>query len=133
MLYILDTNVVSDFMQREGSAMAWIAALPAGARVAISCIVEGEIRFGVARLPDGRRRSDLARRMEEMFAIFAIEPLPLAAGRVYAEIKTVQQARGLCLDECDLWIAASAISLQATLVSRDADFRRVEGLLLTAP
>jgi len=34
------------------------------------------------------------------------------------------------LDENDLRIAATAVSLNATLVSRDSDFQRVDGLRL---
>jgi predicted nucleic acid-binding protein len=34
----------------------------------------------------------------------------------------------LTLDENDLWIAATARALGAVLVSRDADFARVDGL-----
>ena len=44
------------------------------------------------------------------------------------EIKLVQQARGLSLDENDLWIAAVAKTIGATLFTRDSDFQRVAGL-----
>ena len=45
--------------------------------------------------------------------------------------RRVTQNKGLSLDENDLWIAATAMSLGATLVSRDTDFHRVDGLDLT--
>jgi predicted nucleic acid-binding protein len=32
------------------------------------------------------------------------------------------------LDENDLWIAATAVALDAVLVSRDSDFQQIEGL-----
>jgi len=44
-----------------------------------------------------------------------------------------QQRRGLPLDENDLLIAATAIAMNATLVSRDSAFRAIEGLLLIEP
>jgi predicted nucleic acid-binding protein len=34
----------------------------------------------------------------------------------------------LALDENDLWIAATARQSRATLVSRDSDFQRIDGL-----
>jgi predicted nucleic acid-binding protein len=32
------------------------------------------------------------------------------------------------LDENDLWIAATALALYATLISRDSDFHYIDGL-----
>jgi predicted nucleic acid-binding protein len=43
-------------------------------------------------------------------------------------VKIARQRKGLTLDENDLWIAACALALQATLVSRDGDFGQIEGL-----
>jgi predicted nucleic acid-binding protein len=40
----------------------------------------------------------------------------------------MQQRAGLPLDENDLWIAATALAIDATLVTRDTDFRSIEGL-----
>ena len=34
----------------------------------------------------------------------------------------------MSLDENDLWIAATALSVGAVLVTMDSDFRRVDGL-----
>ena len=48
-------------------------------------------------------------------------------------MKAFQQRRGLPLDENDLWIAATALVLDATLVSRDADFQAIAGLSLVEP
>jgi predicted nucleic acid-binding protein len=48
-------------------------------------------------------------------------------------VKIAQQRRGLPLDENDLWIAATALAMAATLVSRDSDFRAVEGLSVVEP
>jgi predicted nucleic acid-binding protein len=52
---------------------------------------------------------------------------------VYANIKVSQQSRGLSLDENDLWMAATALPLSASLVSRDNDFQGIEGLSIAAP
>ena len=60
------------------------------------------------------------------------EPIPALAGDVYATIKLTQQQRALSLDENDLWIAATALSLGATLVSRDKDFARLDRLIIAA-
>jgi predicted nucleic acid-binding protein len=61
------------------------------------------------------------------------EPVPATAGDRYAAIKFSQQRRGLPLDENDLWIAATALAMNATLVSRDNDFQRADGLVVVNP
>ena len=43
-------------------------------------------------------------------------------------MKAAEQRRGLPLDDSDLWIAATALVMGATLVSTDSDFKTVEGL-----
>lgn len=44
------------------------------------------------------------------------------------ELKLTRQRKGLVLDENDLWIAATARAAGATLVTRNTDFRQIEGL-----
>ena len=57
--------------------------------------------------------------------------MPETAADVYAQIKIAREQQGLRLDENDLWIAATASALGATLVTRDSDFRAVAGLTIT--
>jgi predicted nucleic acid-binding protein len=40
-----------------------------------------------------------------------------------------REQEGLTLDENDLWIAATASALRATLITRDRDFASIEGLI----
>jgi len=68
-----------------------------------------------------------------VFAALPCEPIPPAAGDHYASVKLAQQRLGLPLDENDLWIAATALAIGATLVSNDSDFPRVETLSVTVP
>jgi hypothetical protein len=59
------------------------------------------------------------------------EPVPERAGDLYAAVKLARQQRGLPLDENDLWVAATALALGATLVSRN-DFGGIDGLAVVA-
>lgn len=59
------------------------------------------------------------------------EPVPEAAGDLYAIIKLTRQRKGLSLDENDLWIAATATALGAVLVTRDNDFANIDGLTVS--
>jgi predicted nucleic acid-binding protein len=64
-------------------------------------------------------------------AVLPSQPISDAIADHYAIIKATTQSKGLSLDENDLWIAAAALSLGATLVTRDSDFLRVDRLIVT--
>ncbi len=127
-LYLLDTTTFSDLMREQANVHARLAALGSDDRVAVSVITRGEVLYGIARLPEGKRKRDLADKAARLFRILACENVPPVAGDRYARVKIDQERAGLPLDENDLWIAATALLLNATLVSRDADFSRIEGL-----
>ena len=91
-------------------------------------IVKGEILFGIARLPAGKRRRDLEQKANELFAQIPCDPIPENVGDTYAQIKVAAQRQGTSLDECDLWITATALALDAILVTSDSDYQRIAGL-----
>ncbi len=122
---MLDTNVVSDLVRRpDGPAARRAAALEPGS-VAISIVVEGELRYGARR----RGSSRLTKQLEAVLS--AIETLPLAepAQRHYGIIRNELERVGRPIGHNDLWIAAHAIALGATLVTNNlGEFGRVAGL-----
>ena len=91
-------------------------------------IVKGEILFGIARLPAGKRRQVLEQKANELFADVPCDPIPENVADVYAQIKISAQEQGTSLGECDLWIAATALALDAILVTSDSDYERITGL-----
>ena len=126
--YLLDTNAISDLMRAAPQIENWMAGLDQSDRVVTCTIVRGEVLFGIARLPAGRRRTELEEAGRQLLALLHCEPVPERAGDFYAAVKLARQQRGLTLDENDLWIAATALALGATLVSRDSDFAGIDGL-----
>jgi predicted nucleic acid-binding protein len=126
--YLLDTNAISDLMRAAPRIENWMAGLDQGDRVVTCTIVRGEVLFGIARLPQGRRRAELEETGLQFLAALHCEPVPERAGDFYAAVKFARQQRGLALDENDLWMAATALALGATLVSRDSDFSGIDGL-----
>jgi len=106
----------------------WLGSVAGDDRVATCTIVRGEILFGIGRLAEGRRRSAFEEKAQGLFEIVPCEPIPARAADLYATIKLARRRRGLALDENDLWIAATASALDATLVSRDHDFDAIDGL-----
>lgn len=130
MLFLLDTNAFSDLMSRHPKLDSRVANLAATDRVVICSVVRGEVRYGIERLPQGRRRQELEANATRVFIIIPCEPVPAAAGDHYAMVKVNRQRHGLTLDENDLWIAATALALSATLVTRDTDFQQIAGLMV---
>ena len=90
-------------------------------------IVKGEILFGIFRLPAGKRRRDLEQKANEVFSVVPCDPMPENVEEAYARIKVAAQQQGTTLDECDLWIAATAMALDAILVTSESDFQRIAG------
>src|ERR1017187_857893 len=111
MTYLLDTNAISDLMRAAPRIENWMSGLDPGDRVVTCTIVRGEILFSIARLPAGRRRTELEGTGHQFLAVFRCEPVPEKAGDFYAAVKLSRQRRGLKLDENDLWVAATALAL----------------------
>ena len=66
-MILLDTNILSELMRPtpEVAVEQWLADQPA-ASVFISAITEAELRYGLALMPPGKRRSALAVEIENM-------------------------------------------------------------------
>lgn len=127
MLFLLDTNAVSDFMNENPRLATKLAGVSPSDRVITCVVVRGEVLFGIERLPAGRRRDLLRAKADKAFAGMPCEAVPEAASDHYARLKVRCKQAGVALDENDFWIAATAIVLGAVLVTRDADFGRVNG------
>jgi predicted nucleic acid-binding protein len=120
---LLDTNVLSELMRPAPTAAveAWIAAQPI-AGLFISAITEAELRFGLALLPQGSRRSKLANAVETILAEdFAGRILPFDSGaaEAYATIAADRRKRGRPIAQFDAQIAAIARSRRAALATRN--------------
>jgi tRNA(fMet)-specific endonuclease VapC len=128
--YLLDTTIFSDVMREHAKVEARITTLSSTGRVFICSIVRGEVLYGLERMPKGRKRRALEAKAAGLFVVLPCEPVPEAAGDHYGRIKREAERKGTRLDENDLWIAATALALDAILVTRDSDFQRVSGLMV---
>lgn len=122
-MIVLDTNVLSELMRAEPdpAVLAWVARQPREALCTAS-IVQTEILYGIALLPDGRRKTGLAAAAAAMFAEdFAGRVLPYdgQAARHYAEIVTARRAAGEPIEAFDALIDATARVAGATIATRD--------------
>ena len=126
--FVLDTTTFSFLMERRQGVIAHLESLDPEDRVGICTIVRGEILYGLERMPPGRRRRESERAAAELFEVLACQDLSEAVADVYARIKCDAEREGTQLAENDLWIAATALALGATVVTSDTDFGRVRGL-----
>ena len=127
--YLWETTTCSCLMANNAQVKNRLTSVQVTDYLFTCPIVRGEILFGVELLPAGRRRRSLENQAKNLFAGLVCDPIPQQAGDFYARIKREAQKLGQSLDECDLWIAATALALEAILVTSDSDFHRVKGLL----
>jgi len=137
-MILLDTNVVSELMRPapEPKVLAWLDAQPS-ADVWISAITVGEIRLGIALLPDGHRKERLAGLAEAMFhedfsdtCLSCDKP----AAAEYAAIVAIRTRLGRPISVEDAQIAAIARSVGLTLATRNTkDFSDIDELPLVNP
>jgi tRNA(fMet)-specific endonuclease VapC len=125
---LLDTNAVSDLMRDDVKLKARIAAYHD--QIATSVVVVGEIRYGLNRLPAGKKRNDLEARARAILAALRIDQVTEQIALTYGDLKASLDAQGLNLDDNDLWIAATAVSSGHLFVTRDQIFSKVPGLTI---
>jgi tRNA(fMet)-specific endonuclease VapC len=124
-VYLLDTNTISAVMADDPKVKARLALRPT---IVTSAIVRGEVRYGLERLPIGKRRTNLEHKATMVFTPLSIVPITSAVGDIYGQSRHSLEMQGFQLSDNDLWIAATALSLGAVLVSNDQAFNRVPGL-----
>ena len=125
--YLLDTSTLSFLVHDSPQVKRHFQFLPQSDYPFTCPIVKGEILFGIFRLPEGKRRRDLQQKANEVFSVVPCDPMPENVEETYAHIKVETEQQGTPLDECDLWIAATALVLDAILVTSDSDFQRISG------
>lgn len=120
-MIILDTNVVSELMKPSPAPAVrdWVLAHP-GNELYTTSITLAEIRYGIARLPTGRRRDLLKATADDVFAAFEDQVLPFdaAAAAHYPVIVTRRDHAGLPIDGFDAQIASICHTHDAVLATR---------------
>ncbi|WP_375285935.1 type II toxin-antitoxin system VapC family toxin [Sphingomonas sp.] len=127
MIYLLDTNVVSDLVRNPQGVVASAISAAGEDRIVTSIIVSAELWFGAER--SGSRR--IARQLEVVLARIPILPFSDDADRHYASVRAALQRQGTPISGNDVLIAAHALAINATLVTGNLrEFERVGGLRL---
>ena len=135
-MIVLDTNVVSELMRPEpaGGVASWIRDRDRR-ELRTTSITLAEISYGLARLPDGRRKHALLAAASAVFRAFADQVLPVdaTAARHYAAIALGRERSGRPISGFDALIAAVCRSHGAALATRNLTDFTDTGIALVSP
>ncbi|MBY0574530.1 MAG: type II toxin-antitoxin system VapC family toxin [Undibacterium sp.] len=136
-MILIDTNVISEPLRANGDAnvLAWIDAQNIET-LYLSTISLAELRFGIAALPDGKRRDTLRLSLEQRV-------LPLFEGRIlsfddpasqsYATLRSRARVAGQAIAPADGYIAAIAATHGFAVATRDTSPFEAAGLTVINP
>lgn len=136
-MILLDTNVLSELMRAkpDQQVLSWVDAQPSSEFV-ICSITVAEILYGIARLPEGKRKLSLLEMAKAMFEQdFAgcILSFDEQAAEHYAEMAADSESRGRAVDMADLQIAAIGVSHRAVIATRNTRHFEHLGVALINP
>ncbi|WP_446225399.1 type II toxin-antitoxin system VapC family toxin [Nocardia sp. IBHARD005] len=122
-MIILDTNVISEPMggAPDPRVLAWLDAQNFDT-LYLAAVTVGELRYGIAAMPAGRRRDGLSARLaDHTLPLFAGRVLPydLEATAEYARLMSRARAAGVAIGTADGMIAATAAAAGFTVATRD--------------
>jgi len=124
--YMLDTNTVSYLIRKHPLVSKRVMDVPMAA-LCISAITEGELLFGLEKLP-GAKRLHVA--VRELLLRVDVLPWDRATAACYGVERAKMEGKGKILGSLDLLIATHAQDVGAILVTSDRAFGQVTGLLV---
>ena len=136
-MIVLDTNVISELARQvpDPRALSWLDSLEV-ADVATTAMTAAELRYGVARLPDGHRKRELTVVIRGILTEDfhgRVLPFDERASGPYADIVAGREQIGRPIGVADAQIAAICRGLGAILATRNtADFEET-GIELINP
>ena len=134
MSYLLDTNVISETIRREQNKLVsrWFEQIPSEA-LFVSVLTLGELRKGIERLADKKRKEKLRLWLEHELPEWfegRVLPVNLAVaerwGRLLAEV-------GRPVPAIDSLLAATALHYELRLVTRNTGDFNYPGLEVINP
>lgn len=136
-MIVLDTNVISELARQapDPGALSWLDSLEVS-DVATTAVTAAELRYGVARLPDGHRKRELTVVIRGILTEDfhgRVLPFDERASMRYAEIVTGRERIGRPIGVADAQIAAICRDLGAILATRNTTGFEEAGVELIDP
>jgi len=133
---VLDTNVISEPLKSKPArnVMAWLDNQSAET-LYISVVSRAELRFGVLKLPDGKRKNALAAQIERVLELFRGRMLDFDAESAdrLAEIAAECERVGKRLTTPDAYIAACAAARGFAIATRNVKHFECTGIRVIDP
>jgi len=133
--FLIDTNVLSEGMKPRPDPVVetWLARLDEGVAF-VSVVTFAELRYGVERMPTGRRRTQL----EDWLSVALparfdgrVLPIDEAVAAVWGSVMARGDKLGRRFGIMDAFIAATAEVHRLTLVTRNTrDFESLVGSIV---
>ncbi|MFO7767980.1 MAG: type II toxin-antitoxin system VapC family toxin [bacterium] len=127
---LFDTDAISEVMRSRplSGYLEWLKTIPREEQF-ISAVCLTELYHGALRAADGDRHLEHIER--RLLPAITVLPFDRSAARVYGEIRTNLEKRGMPLPEADLQIAATARYHGLHLVTGNIKhFERTPGLVI---
>ncbi len=137
MNYILDTNVVSELVTHEPdqNVVSWIDSIDSES-VFLSVITIGEIKKGIEKLPDSKRKKTLESWLEEDLLVRfrgRILPLGIPVLLSWGKLVASLEREGKPIPAIDSLLAATAAQTGFTLVTRNTGDFEPAGISVLDP
>jgi tRNA(fMet)-specific endonuclease VapC len=121
--FLLDTNIIVALFANDKAVQDRIAKETS---IYVPAIVLGELYYGA--LKSSKVSSNVAR--VDKIASWSILDCDKNIAAEYGKAKAALAAKGRLIPENDIWIAAIALHHHLTVVTRDAHFSEVVGILI---
>ena len=136
-MILIDTNVILELWKAEPNpgVLAWVDAQTVET-LYLSAITVAELRFGLATMPEGKRRTIYQERLEnEVLPTFTGRVLPfnLDASQAYADLMARAKVEGKAIGKADGYIAATASACGLMVATRDISPFEAAGLKIVNP
>jgi toxin FitB len=134
-LILIDTNVISQLTRAQPDALVFNWIETNESEILLSTVSLGEMVFGIARLPNGRRKSGLRRLLGVITDRFSsrIMPYGVYEAQAYGDIMADAERLGRPMSIPDGMIASSARVLTVPLATRNVKDFQTTGLTLFNP
>jgi tRNA(fMet)-specific endonuclease VapC len=126
MAYVIDASIWITYLRGRAPGLPAKLVLHPPAEIKVPVVVWGELLLGAEKSSQTAR---VKRELEALLAPFELLPVSPAVAEEYARIRAELEACRQIIGPNDFWIAATALTHGATVVTQNVrEFQRVQGL-----